>query len=95
MRFESTVESEVTAELKERIRKGDYDGSGVLAKVDEACVASLKELINNAGPYPDAELRIIEMIYEESRMYFAGEKSLEDTIKIIQDRVSTYLAEKK
>ena len=95
MRFESTVESEVTAELKERIRKGYYDGSGVLAKVDEACVASLKELINNAGPYPDAELRIIEMIYEESRMYFAGEKSLEDTIKIIQDRVSTYLAEKK
>lgn len=95
MRFESTVESEVTAELEKRIRKGDYDGSGVLAKVDEACVASLKDMINNAGPYPDAEWRIISMISDESRMYFAGEKSLEDTIKIIQDRVSTYLAEKK
>ena len=64
-------------------------------KIDETTIASLKDLINGAGAYPDAVEKIIDMIYEESQMYFEGDKSLDDTVKIIQDRVSTYLSERE
>ena len=86
---------EVEADLNERIRSGEYDGSGALVKIDETTIASLKDLINGAGAYPDAVEKIIDMIYEESQMYFEGDKSLDDTVKIIQDRVSTYLSERE
>ena len=86
---------EVEADLNERIRSGEYDGSGALVKIDETTIASLKDLINGAGAYPDAVEKIIDMIYEESQMYFEGNKSLDDTVKIIQDRVSTYLSERE
>lgn len=95
MKFTTTDESEVMSELKEMIRKGYYTGNGVLVKADEVCIASLKDLITGAGAYPDAGFRIIGTIYEESQMYFEGDKSLDDTVKIIQDRVSTYLSERK
>ena len=38
--------------------------------------------------------RIISMINEEAQMYFEDEKSLDETVKIIQDRVSTYMSER-
>ena len=81
--------------MNERIRSGEYDGSGALVKIDETTIASLKDLINGAGAYPDAVEKIIDMIYEESQMYFEGDKSLDDTVKIIQNRVSTYLSERE
>ena len=35
------------------------------------------------------------MIMEEVQVYFAGDKSLDETVKIIQSRVGIYLAEKQ
>ena len=35
------------------------------------------------------------IIKEEAAQYFAGQKSLDDTVRIIQNRVSTYVAERR
>ena len=35
------------------------------------------------------------IIKEEAAQYFAGQKSLDDTVRIIQNRVFTYVAERR
>ena len=38
---------------------------------------------------------IVNIISEESSMYFSGDQSAEDTAKLIQSRVSLYLQEQR
>ena len=35
------------------------------------------------------------IIKEEAAQYFAGQKSLDETARVIQNRVSTYVAERR
>lgn len=80
--------------LNEMIQKKLINEGGVLIASEEKHIDALKAMINGAKEYPDAEFHISEIIWEESQMYFSGEKSLDETVKIIQDRVSTYISEK-
>ena len=41
----------------------------------------------------DADTEIMELIREDASAYFAGAKSLDETVKIIQGRVSIYVSE--
>ena len=52
-------------------------------------------LIDGASAMPDIDQKAAEMIMEEVQVYFAGDKSLDETVKIIQNRVGIYLAEKQ
>ena len=46
--------------------------------------------------YPDAMgIKVIMMIYEEADIYFSDVKPLDETVKVIQNRVSTYISERK
>lgn len=55
----------------------------------------LRALIDTQPQFINAvKYRLIEMIKESVQEYFAGDKSLEDTVKLIQSRASIYLAEK-
>ena len=80
--------------LNEMIQKKLINEGGVLIASEGKHIDALKAMINGAKEYPDAEFHISEIIWEESQMYFADEKSLDETVKIIQDRVSTYISEK-
>ena len=40
-------------------------------------------------------IKVIMMIYEEADIYFSDAKSLDETVKVIQNRVSTYISERK
>lgn len=54
-----------------------------------------KDLINNtkkSGGYNNA---LMEIITEEAKAYFAGEKSLDETADIIQNRIKTYVNENR
>lgn len=54
-----------------------------------------KDLVNNtkkAGGYNSA---LMDIITEEAKPYFAGEKSLDETVDIIQNRVKTYVNENR
>ena len=68
---------------------------GEFILVDSSCRDAFLELVKGASAYPTADMRLLMMIFEEAQIYFAGEKSLDETVKIINDRVSTYLSERK
>ena len=53
------------------------------------------ELINGTKKISGYDNEIMEIIQEEAKAYFAGEKSLDDTAAIIQNRVKTYVNENR
>ena len=71
------------------------DKSGVLRDVTQADIDRVLSLIDGASAMPDIDQKAAEMIMEEVQVYFAGDKSLDETVKIIQSRVGIYLAEKQ
>lgn len=51
------------------------------------------ELIKSAKVASSTDIQIGAIVHEEVSAYFSGEKTAEETARMIQDRVSTYLAE--
>lgn len=80
-------------ELEERLK---YE-TGTYHKVTEADVDRLVSLAKDARLRATAHplgQQIIGIINEETEMYFAGEKSLEETQQVIQSRVGIYVSER-
>lgn len=65
------------------------DGSQVTEEDIKAC----KELIESADIIVREDSSVLSIIEEEAAAYFAGDKTAEETAKIIQNRVQTYLSE--
>lgn len=53
------------------------------------------DLINNTKKVSDWNSDILEIIIDESKAYFQGDKSLDETVNIIQNRVKTYVNESR
>lgn len=54
-----------------------------------------KDALERGKYSPDKTEPILDIIYEESGAYFAGEKTKEEVIELIQNRVALFLAEQK
>lgn len=54
-----------------------------------------KNLIDSTKRVGSYNYSLIEIVQEEAKPYFAGEKSLDETVKIIQNRVETYVNENR
>lgn len=78
--------------LRERLEAAEADGSGSvqLSADDAGRFLALVSEIDNAAIYDDA---ILNIIWEESEAFFAGDKSAEEAVKLIQSRASIYVAE--
>ncbi|MBQ8510481.1 MAG: hypothetical protein IJ493_11305 [Clostridia bacterium] len=61
-----------------------------LSEEDEA---ALRALFDSARTVRSYDTELLSIIYEDAAYYFAGVKSLEDTVRIIEDRVDTLLNE--
>lgn len=59
----------------------------------EKRVAALEEMMDSAVADTMENQTIRTMIIEEAKVYFAGDRTLEDTCRIIQNRVQLYLDE--
>ena len=71
------------------------ENSGIQRDVTQADIDRIKSLIDGATAMPDIDQKATEMIMEEVQNYFAGDKPLDETVKVIQSRVGIYLAEKQ
>ncbi len=53
------------------------------------------DLVNNTKKVASYDEEIFNIIEEETKAYFAGDKSLDETVEIIQKRVQTYVNENR
>lgn len=69
---------------------------GVPVKVNDEELDGLKKYLTGAShpvPRNTKSTMIAEMVYEESKAFFSGQKSAEEVAKLIQNKVTTYLNE--
>lgn len=67
--------------------------ASALHKAKEEDVARFEDLLNRTEQIDLYDDEIYNIIYEVSGAYFAGDKPLDETAQLIQDRVSLYLKE--
>ncbi|MBE5924580.1 MAG: extracellular solute-binding protein [Lachnospiraceae bacterium] len=65
---------------------------GPLSKEEEQMY---RDLINNTTKVTESNDAIMEIINEEAKNYFSGQKSLDETADIIQNRLTTYVNENR
>lgn len=58
-------------------------------------IDQIMELYNSTSLVSQNDESITDIINEETAGYFAGQKTLDDTVRLIQNRVSLYVAEQK
>lgn len=82
----------------EPIKENEIDMGGFVFKrkpFTKEQTDKLRGLIDSAKGLKKTDKKVAEIINEEAQAYFAGDKSLDDTCNIIQDRVTTYVNESK
>ena len=84
----STYGPEEDPWIKDAIASG-----AVYAQLTEDDRSELLSLLENITLAANTDDEIISIIREDASAYFAGAKSLEETVKVIQSRVSIYVAE--
>ena len=57
--------------------------------------AFLEKMVENATVTKGIDEKVMEIVYEEIKPYFAKEKSLDEVINVMQKRVNLYIEEKK
>lgn len=83
-------------ELQEisRVRYGVYDDVSIpIDALTQEEYDLLMALYNAAEGTTDYDRNLINIITEQAGAYFAGDRSLDDTVAAIQSRVGLYLAE--
>ncbi len=68
---------------------------GIPVSVDEACVEEYLAFIGNARVDPAVPGQVDAILGEELSAFFAGARSAEETGRMIQNRISNYLNERK
>ena len=58
-------------------------------------VELFQNFLNNTSQIIGYEQQIFAIISEEANHYFSGDKSLEDTVGVIQNRVANFMNERK
>ena len=66
-----------------------------ITPADQEEINMFMDLINHTKRVYHHNAIVNSIIQEEAAYYFAGEKNLDDTVKIIQNRVETYVNEKR
>ena len=67
--------------------------SAELKPLTEEEAQSFRDLVSRISNVWNADEEINDIVSEESAAYFAGDRSIEDTMDIIQNRVQTYIKE--
>lgn len=55
---------------------------------------AVEELISSANIAARTDDKLVSIVYEEAAAYFAGQKTLDEVVRIISDRVDTMVAER-
>ncbi|MNW18556.1 hypothetical protein D3C71_2181650 [compost metagenome] len=53
----------------------------------------MEKILNNISVYAESDLKITNIVAEETAPFFQGQKTAEEVAKVIQNKVNTYLQE--
>ncbi|MNY39868.1 Bacterial extracellular solute-binding protein [compost metagenome] len=67
--------------------------SATVQPATEQDVAAMEKILNNISVYAESDLKITNIVAEETAPFFQGQKSAEEVAKVIQNKVNTYLQE--
>lgn len=67
------------------------DEEVLLQPISKESIDKLWSIIENAKPKSNRAEAVFDMIYEETESYFAGDKSAQEVLDILQNRVQLYL----
>lgn len=73
----------------------DYDNYRAKHDITEAKAAEIRQVLESARTIPVRTEEIQNIISDEAGAYFAGDKSLDEVCKSIENRVQLYLEEHK
>ena len=62
--------------------------------LDQEQLETLEELLAQAQPYKFYAMELEDILYEELEPYFSGERSLEEAVALLDNRVQVYLNER-
>lgn len=80
--------------IQKEVKAGSFKlPNGETANVPDESFSTYKQLLGNLKQYSNWDAQIINIIGEEAPSYFAGQKSLEEVTKLIQNRATTFLNE--
>ena len=72
----------------------EYDKTQYVLRDPTPEVDEYIALLDGAGTSLDYESDLFAIIKEEAEIYFANAKTLDETVKIIQNRAETYISER-
>ena len=82
--------------IKVRNNSMDFDGVSIKIKpLTNEEIDTYKKMIENSKGIWEPDQKVLDIVKEEAAAYFAGDKSVDDVCKVIQDRVTTYVNESK
>ncbi len=82
--------------IKVRNNSVDFDGVSIKIKpLTNEEIDTYKKMIENSKGIWEPDKKVLDIVKEEAAAYFAGDKSVDDVCKVIQDRVTTYVNESK
>ena len=72
----------------------DLVNMNAISEADESMIKKFEDLIRSAEVTGRRDPAVELIIREEMPAYFAGQKSLDEVIRIMSDRTKTYLSER-
>lgn len=66
-----------------------------IGRIDQTSVDEVKQFLQSVNQVMRYDQSILEIIQEETSTYYAGQKTADETAKIIQNRVQTYVSENR
>lgn len=77
------------------ISNADKEIQIVVEDATQEETAAVKELIGHIGRMERIDIQIINIAFEEADAYFAGQKSVDEVIDVIQSRAKIYMNENR
>ncbi|MFZ5965614.1 MAG: extracellular solute-binding protein [Bacillota bacterium] len=87
------IDASRSGSMKMMMKSGNSDISLSSAPMSQSDIDYINKFISELKTYANADANISSIIQDESKAFFSGDKSAEETAKLIQDRVNTYLGE--
>ncbi|SNS93500.1 ABC-type glycerol-3-phosphate transport system, substrate-binding protein [Anaerovirgula multivorans] len=92
-RAQQAIDASQGGNMRIMLRSGDGSISLSSAPMAQTDIEYINEFIAGLNTYANIDANITSIIQDETRGFFSGNKSVEETAKLIQDRVNTYLKE--